>query len=105
MGVTSISMRRILYAVSLAVEIVLLYYGICFLLLGYVPPKHRLIGSAVLFPLAALVSWWSGTLSLGMLSVERRGNAKIIKTFPVVLLLCVCLAATVFSIAVLIGVL
>ncbi len=97
------SMRRTLYALVLVGEIVLLYYGFSFLLLGYMPVKHRIVGSAVFFPLAALASWWSGSLSIGNLSVERRIGAKLIKTFPVILLLCVCSAAAAISILVLVG--
>jgi hypothetical protein len=90
---------------SLIVECVLLYIGFNFLLLGYMPLKHRLIGSAVFFPVAGLFAWWGGSLSVGGLPVEQRAVAKIIKTLPIVLLICVCLAAISFSILALMGVL
>jgi hypothetical protein len=93
------------YALALVGEIVLLYYGFCFLLLGYIPLKHRLIGSAIFFPLAALAAWWGGSLFIGALPMERRNGAKLIKTFPVILLLCVCSAAAAITILVLFGVL
>jgi hypothetical protein len=97
------SRRRALFALALVAEVVLLYYGFSFLLLGYTPLKHRLIGSAVFFPLAALAAWWSGSLFIRNLPTELRNGAKIIKTFPVILLLCVCSAAAAISILVLLG--
>jgi hypothetical protein len=63
------SMRRAFYVLALAGEIIFLYYGFSFLLLGYMPLKHRLIGSAVFFPLAALASWWSGSLSMPQVAI------------------------------------
>lgn len=103
MRIDSSSMHRTLYAMSLIGEIVLLYSGFNFLLLGYIPLKHRLIGSAVCFPLAALASWWCGSLIIGNLPPERRNGARLVKTFPVILLLCVCSVAAAISILVLVG--
>jgi hypothetical protein len=80
-------------------EIVFLYYGFSFLLLGYMPPKDRLIGSAVFFPLAALTSWYSGSLYIKNLPIDQRAGAKIVKTFPVIIFLCVCVVAAAFFIS------
>ncbi len=98
------SKRRVLYALALVGEIALLYFGFSFLLLGYMPLEHRLIGSAVFFPLAALAAWWSGSLFVGNLPMELRNGTNLIKTFPMILLLCVYSAAAAISILVLLGV-
>jgi hypothetical protein len=97
------SKRRVLYAFVLAGEIIFLYAGFNFLLLGYMPLKHRLIGGAVFFPLAALAAWYGGSLFIENLPIERRNGAKLIKTLPVILLLCVYSAAAAISILVLLG--
>jgi len=95
--------RRVLYAFALAGEIFFLYAGFNFLLLGYMPPKHRFIGSAVFFPLAALTAWWGGWLSIRNFPPECRTEAKIIKTIPALVFLGVCLVTIYFITRVLLG--
>ena len=98
------STPRLLCALALVGEIVLLYYGISFLLFGYMPLRNRLIGSAIFFPLAALFAWWSGSLLIGNRSILPSNWIELFKTFPVILLLCVYSVAAAISILVLFGV-
>jgi len=71
--------HRTLYALALAAEIGLLYYGFSFLLLGYMSQKDRWVGTMVFFPLAALAAGWGGWLSIRILPPECRTKTKIIK--------------------------
>jgi len=97
------SIHHSLYATALVAEIVLLYCGVNFLLLGYMPLKHRLIGSGVCFPMAALASWWSGLHFVRSLPEERKHGARVRSTFPVVLFFWVFFAALIAVILVLTG--
>jgi hypothetical protein len=85
-----------MYPLAIALEIILLYFGFSFLLLGYMPMRHRVVGSAVLFPLAALACLWSGSLHLRKYPPPAGARPRLIRTFPVLLFLGTCAVAFLF---------
>ena len=65
-------------------EIALLACGYSGLFLGVMPLEHRLVITGICFPLAALASWLSGTLTM---KEGPRRVAGIVKTTPVLIFL------------------
>jgi hypothetical protein len=84
-------------------EVALLLCGYSGMFLGYMPVKHRLIICGICFPLAALASWWSGSLTIKGLPNGERDGARIVSTTPVLVFLGVIAVTAITLTLVLLG--
>jgi len=94
---TSNSIRQTLYILTLVIEIIFLYYGFSFWLLGYIQFLHRIIGASIFFPLAIVCSLMSGFLEIKGMPPEIRSTAKLIRTTPVLIMFGVLGVTIVFT--------
>jgi len=91
------------YGIALVLEAAFFYGGFTYLLPSMVPPVYRLVGTCVLFPLAAIAAWWGGHIRLLAIGEKHYHFLQLFDTLPIRAFVGIILAAIVIAILVLVG--